>query len=194
MNSPAPANKYLTLPMDLEESELDVFNDLASQPKGVLSIAVYTKIKAEESALRKSALSTFPRELRTTRSRRLFLCELPEYADTMKFIRGNIRRPAFKDHLKRLLLHGEVFLDESEECPTDHFRSPRELFGEPAAVIIKAIITDLNAKGVDLNTNVSSHHYNWAEIPPDEYPPEVQSQKLFEFLRSYWKQLNPAIS
>lgn len=185
-------SKYLPLPLNLEESDLDAFNELAAQPKEELSRKVYARIEAEESALRKSALSTLPRQPRSSRSRRLFLCRLPEHADTIKFIRANIRRPAFKAHLKNLILHSVIPPDvpfQPDAPQKTGLRSPRELFSQPPGIIIKAIIADLNGEGQELNTNTATHNFNWAEVPPDQYPSEVMDQRLFALLRTYWDQL-----
>jgi hypothetical protein len=52
-----------------------------------------------------------PRSGRKTYFRRLFLLPLPEYRHVIRFVRLYIRRPAFKEHLKKLILYNNEHFD-----------------------------------------------------------------------------------
>jgi hypothetical protein len=103
---------YLVLSFILADTEIPIWESLFRQNKAVLSTNIYNIIASEMPALREAASRIQPRSGRKTYFRRLFLLPLPEYRHVIRFVRLYIRRPAFKEHLKKLILYNNEHFDQ----------------------------------------------------------------------------------
>lgn len=196
--TPSKKYEYLVLAFQLRDSELELWEVLTGQNKADLSRMVYSMIAQELPALKKSALQRLSRTENVQATRRMFLYILPEFEQIIRFIRANIRRPAFKAHLKSLLLYGESKLDcleaasepllnQPKEVPAREarerqpvLRSPRDLFSDPGNLVKTMFVELKKAKDERL--------FDWDGIPPDDYPEEVKAARLFGLLRAYWNE------
>ncbi len=102
---------YLILSFALSDTEIPVWESLFWQNKAVLSANIYSMIANEMPALEEAASRRQPRSGQKTYFRRLFLLPLPEYRHVIRFVRCHIRRPAFKEHLKKLILYNNEYVD-----------------------------------------------------------------------------------
>ena len=102
---------YLVLSVILSDTEIPIWESLFRQNKAVLSTNIYNIIASEMPALREAANRRQPRSGQKTYFRRLFLLPLPEYRHVIRFVRCHIRRPAFKEHLKKLILYDNEYVD-----------------------------------------------------------------------------------
>lgn len=195
--------EYFALSFHLEDVDMDQWETLFKEDKATLSREIYRLIDRETPALKDSARKTASKNERKHSGRRLFLIRLPEYEHVIRFVKTNIRRPAFKAHLKRLLLHDSNVILPAEEAfapspePTDggqpeaprlpesRLRSPRELFGEPGKFIQTMI--------AELKKPETNRLYDWDEIPPQDYPETITSTMLFSRLEDYWHNKNKAL-
>ncbi len=196
---------YLILSFALSDTEIPVWESLFWQNKAVLSANIYSMIANEMPALEEAASRRQPRSGQKTYFRRLFLLPLPEYRHVISFVRLNIRRPAFKEHLKKLILYNNERFDriisdlvrnsipegttipESAQhisVPPDAVmekafrRSPRELFADPHA-LITTIVRDLRKPETE-------RLFTWDEIPPEDYPEAVRRAVPFGRLTDFW--------
>ena len=194
--------EYFALSFHLEDAEQSQWEDLFMGDKATLSREIYKLIERETPALKESARKTVSKKERKHSGRRLFLLRLPEYEHVIRFVKTNVRRPAFKAHLKSLILHGEEFISPAESAgtpssvpvdgrqpeastlPASRLRSPRELFSEPGK-FIQTMIAELKKPHAE-------RLYDWDEIPPGGYPEAITSTMLFSHLEEYWINKNKA--
>lgn len=171
--------------------------------KATLSKEIYRLIERETPALKESARRTASKDERRHSGRRLFLLRLPEYEHVIRFVKTNVRRPAFKTHLKSLILRGEYITSpvesvgessptpvaarqiEAPTLPASRLRSPHELFGEPGR-FIQTMVAELKRPHAE-------RLFDWDEIPPGDYPEAIASTMLFSRLEEYWLNKNKAL-
>lgn len=197
---------YLTLSFKLTDPEKEIWETLFTQDKAVVSVKIYSMVAREMPALAESAERRQSGDKRKAYFRRLFLLPLPEYGHVIRFIQSNLRRPAFKDHLKRLILYGDgtpeqntfpasnltpetatgsgVANLESTQLGTTK-RSPQELFPEPTK-LLRIIL-------IDLGKPEEEREFAWDTIPPDEYPEAVRKGVAFGELTMFWNELKKTV-
>lgn len=191
---------YLVLMFKMTDQEREIWEALFERDKAVLSAGIYSMVAHEMPALTESARIRQPRNTQKLHVRRLFLLALPEYVHVIRFIRSNLRRPAFKDHLKRLIFHVGNTLAQSAIVsastpaaeaagvpepthipilPDFARRSPRELFSDPNKLLQTILL--------ELNKPEAERLFIWNAIPPDEYPEEVKKGAPFFKLERLWR-------
>jgi hypothetical protein len=202
--SSVPANKrkyeYLLLSFHPHESEIESWEALFEMDKTKLSESVYSLVAREMAGLKESARKQLPRNLNKRQSRRLYLLALPEYEAVLRFIRANIRRPAFKAHLQKLIFqemnghalpaaHQITFREAHPGTPpaaqtheATSLRSPGELFHD-ANKLIQTMLAELMKPEAE-------RVFDWDAIPPDMYPDSVKSSLLFPKLKEHWDNKN----
>ena len=203
--SPRDQSSYLLLSCKLADPEKEIWEALFRQDKVVLSAKIYSMVARELPALTESAGRRQPEGEEKTYFRKLYLLRLPEYEHVIRFIQSNIRRPAFKEHLKRLILYGDGNPERStippapnpvpEAVPVSEAaqhaetraesatrnvakRSPRELFSEPDKL--------LQVIFLDLEKPEAAREFIWDEIPPEDYPEAMKAMKPFVKLVRFW--------
>jgi hypothetical protein len=184
--------EYLVLYFHILESEIGLWEALFEHDKSVLSKKIYDTIAIEMDILQESSSQRRKRIKYKNPLRRLFLLPLPEYDVIIHFIKANIRRPAFKDHLKKLILQcgqthalsvsdSPIFPESANQAQIGKEsgpRSPRELFHD-ANKLIQTML-------VELMKPEAARIFDWDRIRPDAYPAEVKSSRLFARLEEYW--------
>jgi hypothetical protein len=184
--------EYLVLSFHILESEMELWEALFERDKAVLSKEVYDLVVLEKAGLQESSSQRKPRLKHKNPARRLFLLPLPEYDAVIRFIKANIRRPAFKDYLKSLILQrGQTHALPASDSPPfpagsnqaqigKKFgqRSPSELFHD-ANKLIQTML-------VDLMKPEAARIFDWDRIQPDAYPEAVKSSRLFTRLEEHW--------
>ncbi len=205
VSTPTGQYAYLLLAFKGSERERELWEALFERDKAELSVEVYSMAIREMSALKEAARLKQPRSEGETHARRLFLLALPEYAHVIRFIQGNIRRPAFREYLKRLILYGNgnpernatgpapnpapeavpVFeAAQHSETRTESVtrnaakRSPRELFSKPRELLQTMVL--------DLQKPEAERQFIWDTIPPEDYPEAMKTMKPFDILIKFW--------
>lgn len=198
---------YLVLAFPMEEGEAELWEALFEKDKAELSAAVYRLIEREMPSLTESAQRRTPRGAQKQYWRKLYLQPLPEYAHVIRFVHNNLRRPAFRSHLKQLILYGTkkpeaprlspapaappesaTALEQAGKTPPQPGsckRSPRELFAEPG-LLIQAMI-------IDLSKPESEREFVWDEIPLEDYPEGAKKAASFSRLVRFWDGLNKTV-
>lgn len=198
---------YLVLAFHLGEGEAELWEALFEKDKAELSAAIYKLIEREMPSLAVSAQRRMPRSAKKLYWRMLYLKPLPEYAHVIRFVHNNLRRPAFKAHLKQLILYGTMKLEllrpasipakfpepttvieQSSQLPVQselRKRSPRELFAEPG-LLIQAMV-------IDLSKPESEREFAWDEISPEDYPEGAKKAASFSRLVRFWDELNKTV-
>ena len=192
--------RYLVITVLLHESETGQWAALFERDKTALSKAVYALVSREMPNLMKSAGKRMPRNSPKGQTRKLYLLALPEYEAEIRFIQNNNRRPAFRDHLKKLILHGEEACSIPAAKPADQpvaqqekqldaasrmgrcLQSPKELFHDPNKLIQTML--------AELTKPETERFFDWGDIQPGSYPESVRQSPLFVQLEEYWSGIN----
>lgn len=192
--------EYLVLAFHIDDSEVELWEALSERHKADLSREFYGLVALEMDGLQESAALRLPKIKHKNHARRLFLLPLPEHDSEIRFIKANIRRPAFMDHLKKLILHigkGQVLpapnasvsqefqAAKPPETPVGQergLRSPRELFHDPN-MLIQTMLGELMKPGTE-------RRFDWDRIQPASYPEAVRASMLFSKLEDYWSRKN----
>ena len=187
---------YLVLAFHIHDSEIGVWQALSERIKADLSKEFYELVARETVGLQESAGKRMPRATYKSHARRLFLVPLPEHETVIRFIRANIRRPAFMAHLKTLILRcGKAAAPPVARAPAklenlvhsppepqvsngNHLRGPNELFHDPNMLI--------QTMHRELMKPESERIFDWDTIRPEAYPDAVKASRLFVRLEEYW--------
>jgi hypothetical protein len=206
ISTPTGQYAYLLLAFKGNDQERELWEALFERDKAELSVEVYSRIIREMPALKESARIKQAKSVEKAHARRLFLLALPEYAHVIRFIQSNIRRPAFREHLKRLILHGDSNPERSPATPapnpaseaspaseaahhaetresvtpTTAKRSPRGLFSKPRELLQVMVL--------DLKKPEAERRFIWDEIPPEDYPEAMREMKPFDRLVQFWNE------
>ncbi len=192
---------YLVLTFKGTDQEKKIWEALFKQNRMDLSIGIYKMVAREMPALEEASRLRQPRSTQTTHLRRMFLLLLPEYEHVIGFIQTHICRPAFKAHLKKLLIREAQSLGRMQNnpgsksspasVPANHTeariepavqktgkRSPQELFADPHK-LISTIVRDLRKPETE-------RLFVWDVIPPEDYPEAVRRAVPFGRLVDFW--------
>jgi len=187
---------YLVLAFHIHDSEIGVWQALSERNKADLSKEFYELVAREVAGLQESAGKRMPRARYKSHARRLFLIPLAEHETAIRFIKANIRRPAFMAHLKTLLFRCEKDAAPAVAIPP---AKPENLFHNPSAphVSEKNSLRSPNELFHDPNMLIQTMHrelmkpeaertFDWDTIRPGAYPDTVKASRLFARLEEYW--------
>lgn len=210
-----PKYDYLVLSFALTDLEIPIWEALFEQDREILSANIYSMITHEKLALAETASHSQPRNGQKTYFRKLFLLPLPEYKKAVSFVRHNIRRPAFKEHLKQLILYkleqykkeqlDRIITKLARNDPAPEVsmipESAKHLLIQSESIIEKSALRNprdlfsepsklLQIIVLDVKRPEADRLFSWDAIPPEDYPEAVRRGAAFSRLEKYWKEKN----